>query len=173
MDGLCLEQVSTLTACTLLCFLTHVEPGNDRQFGVLSTLLGKPDWATDALFATNSARVSNRQSLISQMSSILQTRTTSAWIEALTGKGLPFAPINNIEQTFSHPQSVARGVTVEVEHPRAGKIKLAAPAVVYDGKKMEVSRAPPVLGQHTLEVLREDLGLDDDKIAELHQRGAV
>lgn len=82
---------------------------------------------------------------------------------------VPFGPINNIEQTFAHPQAVARGITVEVEvrnppsyldkllivfiqHPRAGKIKLVAPAVTYNGKRMPVTRPPPYLSQHTSEV---------------------
>lgn len=64
-------------------------------------------------------------------------------------------------------------MVVEVEHKRAGKIKLLAPAVVYDGKKMEVSRAPPVLGEHTVEVLREELGYSDERIAELQESGAI
>jgi len=146
--------------------------GNDRQFGVLSKILGQT-WSEDPSFSTNSARVANRTTLIAAMSDILQTRTTEEWCAELTGKGLPFAPINNIQKTFEHPQAVARKVVVEVDHPRAGKIKLAGPAIAYDGEKMKVSRAPPVLGQHTVEVLREELGLDDEAIGELHHKGAV
>jgi len=149
-----------------------VGAGNDGQFVKFSTILGQ-SWATDPLFSTNSARVANRDRLIQEISDVLRTRTTDEWLEALTGKGLPFAPINNIQKTFEHPQAIARGVTVEVDHPRAGRIKLAAPAMMYDGEKMKVTRPPPVLGQHTLEVLREDLGLSDDQIADLHSKGAL
>lgn len=146
--------------------------GNDSQFVVLSRILGQ-DWPSDPLFSTNSARVANRQRLISEMSDVLRTKPTDEWLETLRGKGLPFAPINNIQKTFEHPQAIARKVVVEVEHPRAGKIKLAAPVIAYDGEKMQITRPPPVLGQHTLEVLREDLGLDDSFIAELHAKGVI
>jgi len=85
---------------------------------------------------------------------------------------VPFGPINNIEQTFKHPQAVARGVVVEVQHPRAGKIKLVGPAVTYNGKKMPVNRPPPWLSEHTDEVLSE-LGYDAEHILQLRKEGIV
>jgi succinate--hydroxymethylglutarate CoA-transferase len=114
--------------------------GNDRQFGILcgEEVLNKPEWITDERFATNGKRVSNRELMITSINEVLAQRTTQEWVDRLTGKGLPFAPINNIAQTFAHPQAKARGVVEEVEHPRAGKIKLAAAAVTYDGNKPKV-----------------------------------
>lgn len=147
--------------------------GNDRQWGLLSNVLQRPEWANDVKYATNSARVANRKELIQNVSDILETKTTEEWLEALKGKGLPFAPINNIQKTFEHPQAIARKIVTEVDHPRAGKLKLVAPAIAYDGEKMPVTRPPPVLGQHTLEVLRGELGLNDAAIADLHKKGAV
>jgi succinate--hydroxymethylglutarate CoA-transferase len=147
--------------------------GNDKQFGVLSALLGRPEWASSALYSTNSLRVANRGTLIAEMTDILSSRNTSEWLTELTGKGLPFAPINNIQQTFKHPQARARGIIAEVDHPRIGKLKMVAPAIQYDGERMQISRPPPVLGQHTLEVLREDLGMTDSEIEGLHKKGAI
>jgi len=94
------------------------------------------------------------------------------WLGLFNGLGVPFGPINNIQQTFNHPQAVARGVVVEVEHPRAGKVKLVAPAVTYNGKKMPVNRPPPWLSQHTDEVLGE-LGYDTERISQLRKEGVV
>ena len=147
--------------------------GNDKQWGLLSKVLQRPEWASDAKYATNSARVANRKELIENVSEILKSKTTDEWLEALKGKGLPFAPINNIQRTFEHKQTIARKIVTEVDHPRIGKLKLVAPAIAYDGEKMPITRAPPVLGQHTIEVLREDLGLDDTAIADLHKKGAI
>lgn len=80
--------------------------------------------------------------------------------------------MNDIKGTFAHPQAIARGVVAEVDHPRAGRIKLVAPAVFYDGARMKVERAPPVLGQHTVEVLRE-LDYEDERIGQLQRTGAI
>jgi len=146
--------------------------GNDKQFGVLSKLFGQA-WHTDPSYTTNSARVANRVALLTSMSLITEQRSTEEWLSILEGQGLPFAPINNIQKTFEHPQAVARGIVTEVDHPRIGKLKMVAPAVHYDGERMPVRRPPPVLGQHTLEILRDDLGMSDEQIADLHHKGAI
>jgi len=118
-----------------------ISAGNDRQFGILCApdVFNRPEWTSDARFATNAKRVENRELMIELINGVLAEKTTQEWVDRLTGKGLPFAPINNIAQTFAHPQAKARGVVEEVEHPRAGKIKLAAAAVTYDGQKPKVS----------------------------------
>ncbi|KAG6868229.1 hypothetical protein C0993_006005, partial [Termitomyces sp. T159_Od127] len=130
-----------------------VGAGNNKQFALLAEkILDNPELATDPRFATNEARVANRVELINIISDVLLKQERVYWIERFTGLGVPFAPINNIKQTFDHPQAIARQVTVEVEHPRAGKIKLVAPAVSYNGKKMAVRMPPPWLSEHTTEV---------------------
>jgi succinate---hydroxymethylglutarate CoA-transferase len=85
------------------------------------------------------ARVTNRKALIPILTEALHAHTTTEWLAKMRGAGFPFAPVNNIEQTFAHPQAVARGVVSEVNHPRAGKIKLLSPAVSYNNQKMKVS----------------------------------
>ncbi|BGP56865.1 hypothetical protein JCM8202v2_004498 [Rhodotorula sphaerocarpa] len=145
---------------------------NDGQFSKLAKLLGHPEWSTDAQYSTNSARVANRTSLIPLISAALAEHPTSHWLETFKGQGFPFAPVNNIRQSFEHPQTQAREMVTEVDHPRAGKVKLVSPAVQYNGHRMAVTRPPPVLAQHTVEVLRE-LGYEDRKIAELQQQNVV
>ncbi|KDQ25418.1 hypothetical protein PLEOSDRAFT_1046185 [Pleurotus ostreatus PC15] len=135
--------------------------GNERQasFKTLATrILEQPALADDPRFSSNAARVANRTELIKIISDVLTTNTRDYWIEKFTGLGIPFGPINNVRQAFEHPQAKARHAAVEVDHPRAGKIKVVAPAVFYDGKKMPVRRPPPWLSQHTSE---DDLADDE------------
>ncbi|KIJ17941.1 hypothetical protein PAXINDRAFT_111696 [Paxillus involutus ATCC 200175] len=127
--------------------------GNNKQFKLLTTtILRRPELADDVRFSTNAARVANRKELIGLISAALKQRDRNYWIEQLTGLGIPFGPINNISQTFAHPQVIARESTVEIDHPRAGKVRMVAPPVTYNGKRMPVRRPPPWLSQHTTEV---------------------
>ncbi|EJT50512.1 acyl CoA transferase [Trichosporon asahii var. asahii CBS 2479] len=128
-----------------------VAAGNDGQFKLLcNNVLDKPEWVTDERFAVNAARVKNRDTLVPLISEVLKQKSTQDWVEKLTGKGLPFAPINNIGQTFNHPQAKARGVVEEVE----------------------AYRPPPYLGEHTEEVLKE-AGYTPEQIEDLRKNGAI
>ncbi|GFZ45634.1 hypothetical protein JCM24511_03362 [Saitozyma sp. JCM 24511] len=144
--------------------------GNDTQFAVLCSpeVLNRPEWASDGRFSTNVRRVEHRSEMVKLIEEVLAENTTEEWCERLTGKG----PINNIAQTFAHPQAIAREVVEEIEHPRAGKIKLAAPAVSYDGSKMKMYRPPPYLGQHTEEILGE-LGYGLGEVKQFRKDGIV
>ncbi|WVQ71728.1 hypothetical protein IAR50_001269 [Cryptococcus sp. DSM 104548] len=148
--------------------------GNDSQFAILCSpaVLDRPEWINDERFAKNHSRVEYRDTVVKMIGEVLSEKTTAEWCEKLKGKGVPFAPINNIAQTFAHPQAIAREVVEEVDHPRAGKIKLAGPAVSYDGAKPKLYRPPPYLGQHTDEVLLE-LGYSQEEIQQLKADGAV
>ncbi|BGP41879.1 hypothetical protein JCM10450v2_005950 [Rhodotorula kratochvilovae] len=146
--------------------------GNDGQFRKFSSLLSRAEWATDASFSTNTSRVANRSTLVALIEDALREHPTAHWLERFKGGGFPFAPVNDIKGTFDHPQTRAREMVREVEHPRAGKIKLVAPAVQYNGQRMEFTRPPPVLKQHSVEVLRE-LGYADERIAEFQQKGVI
>lgn len=143
--------------------------GNDKQFSLLaSKILKRPELISDSRFSSNAARVANRTELVKIITDALMEHNRDHWLKEFDGLGVPFGPINNIRQTFEHPQAVARGMTVSVEHPRAGKIKMVAPAVTYNGERMPVNRPPPYLSQHTDEVLRE-LEYDDSQIQQLRK----
>ncbi|KAM0755366.1 CAIB/BAIF family enzyme [Meredithblackwellia eburnea MCA 4105] len=147
--------------------------GNDIQFQKFSAVLSQPDWPSSPLYSSNALRVANRKSLVDAIHDLLSQHTTEEWMIKFKGKGFPFAPVNNLEGTFKHPQAIARKVVEEVNHPRAGKVKVLAPAVMYDGNKMKITRPPPVLGEHTIQVLRDELGYDDARIRSLQDEGAI
>ncbi|KAK0464315.1 CAIB/BAIF family enzyme [Desarmillaria tabescens] len=147
--------------------------GNDRQFTSFCTkILSRPDLPEDPKFSSNIVRVQNREELVKIITDILMTKNRDEWLAMFEGIGVPYGPINNIRETFEHPQAIARKVTVEVDHPRAGKIKLVAPAVSYNGEKMPVRLPPPWLSQHTNEVLGE-LGYSESEIKKLREKGVV
>ncbi|KAH9922874.1 CAIB/BAIF family enzyme [Epithele typhae] len=140
--------------------------GNDKQFKLFAEkILERPDLPTDPKFNSNKARVANRQELISLINDALMKEGRDHWLAKLTGLGVPFGPINNIQQTFQHPQVEARKMITEVE-------VTVSPAVTYNGKRMPVNRPPPYLSQHTTEVLAE-LGYSDEEIAVLKAKKVV
>ncbi|KIM88994.1 hypothetical protein PILCRDRAFT_61406 [Piloderma croceum F 1598] len=143
--------------------------GNDKQFRLFAEkILLQPALADDPRFSSNGARVKNRAELIQIITNVLEQHNRDHWIKQFTGLGVPFGPINNIRETFEHPQAIARGAIIEIDHPRAGRLKLVAPAVTYDGKRMPVTRPPPYLSEHTSEVLSE-LGYTTEEIVRLRQ----
>jgi succinate--hydroxymethylglutarate CoA-transferase len=147
--------------------------GNDGQFKILCNVLGLDHLCEDPDYKTNKDRVRNRKALIGILTERLQTKDNEVWLKALEGRGIPFAPINNIAQTFAHPQVVARDMIQEIEHPKAGKIKLAGPAVKYSETKPSIRIPPPLLGQHTDEILKDVLGYNDQRIQQLKEKKAV
>ncbi|WP_313147959.1 CaiB/BaiF CoA transferase family protein [Diaphorobacter nitroreducens] len=149
--------------------------GNDGQFARFCQACGHPEWAQDARFATNTARVQHRAALLALMEPVLQTRSTTEWIALLEDKAVPCGPINTIAQAFDDPQVRARGIRREL--PRDAGDGIAHVATVANpmrlsGTPVSYHRAPPALGQHTDEVLRE-LGLDASAIAALKAGGAI
>ncbi|KAF9584249.1 hypothetical protein BGW38_007093 [Lunasporangiospora selenospora] len=147
--------------------------GNDGQFKILCTVLGLDHLPGDLAYRTNKDRVRNREALIAILSERLQTKTNSDWLAALEDQGIPFAPINNIAQTFEHPQVLARDMVQEIEHPTAGKIKVTGIPVRYSETKATIRVPPPLLGQHTDEVLKDMLGYDAQKIKALREQRAI
>ena len=146
--------------------------GNDKQFRALCEVLGRPEMADDERFATNPLRVEHRESLIDLLQSVFETRDADEWLDACYRAGIPSGRINTVEQVFSHPQVLARDMLVEIEHPEAGVLKMAGIPYELSGTPATIRLAPPTLGQHTDEVLRE-LGWTDDDIRGLHESGVI
>ena len=121
----------------------------------------------------NTARVANRLELDNSIEAITQTKTTQEWLEVFEGSGLPYSAVNDIQGTLNHKHVLARGMVKEMEHEWCGPIKMVNTPVKYSESKPGIRTVPPMLGQHTDEVLREVLGLADEDIAALKAEGAV
>ena len=144
--------------------------GNDHQWGKFCTVAGHPDWATDARFSTNPQRVVNRAVLIPLLRQTTVMRTTSEWVAALEAAGVPCGPINRIDEVFADPQVRARGTRIEMPHPLAGTVPLVANPIRLSASPVTYRNAPPMLGQHTDEVLAQWLGLNAAAIKALRSK---
>ncbi|KAH7011136.1 CoA-transferase family III domain-containing protein [Ilyonectria destructans] len=147
---------------------------NDSQFAALCKLVGLDSLVQDGRFITNPKRVENRELLGPIFNAVFETKTTAEWVRVFDGKGLPFAPINNIEMAFSHPQVQARDMIAHVPHDatESGHIKLIGPAVKFSETKATIRSLPPRLGEHTDEILAE-AGIDQIEIENFRQQGIV
>jgi crotonobetainyl-CoA:carnitine CoA-transferase CaiB-like acyl-CoA transferase len=117
--------------------------------------------------------VERRQELVALIEERLQSRSRDEWIAAFAAAGLPTGPINTVDQVFENPQVLHRGMVQEVEHPTAGKVKLVGIPVKFTATPGEIRLPPPLLGQHTEEVLRDLLGLGAAEIETLRSEGAI
>src|SRR5437870_4334005 len=148
-------------------------PGNDNRYRKFREAAGRPSLAADERFAANGKRVENRAELTRLLQAIFLKRTTREWVELLDAAGVANGPINDVAQVFEEPQVKARGVKIELEHALAGKLPLVASPMRFSGTPLEHRLAPPVLGQHTEEILREVLRLSDGEIARLRADGVI
>ncbi|KAK0390077.1 hypothetical protein NLU13_3650 [Sarocladium strictum] len=146
---------------------------NDRLFGVLAKALGRPEWAADARFVDNSSRVRNRDTLEPMIEEVTRTKTTEEWLAAFNGTGLPYAKVNDLKDTLEHEHVVARNMVVEVDHPACGKLKLLNSPVKYSRTQPTIRLPPPLLGQHTDEILSKFVGLDAEEIQQLRAGGVI
>ena len=150
-----------------------VAVGNDGQFAAFCGVLGAPEWPADPRFATNPQRVRHRDLMVSMITERLATRPARDWLARLEQAGVPCGPINDLEQVFEDPQVLHRRMKVRVPHPAAGEVSLVANPIKFSATPIAHDRAPPLLGEHTDEVMREVLGLDARGIADLRAKGAI
>ncbi len=147
--------------------------GNDRQFRAFCVEAGEPHWADDERFASNAGRVRNRDALVPELARMLRTRTQVAWISALEAVHVPCGPINNMQQVHDDPQVRHREMVVRAHHPRAGPLPTVRQPVRFSETPLHYALAPPVLGQHTFEVLRQRLGMNDAQLQALVGRSVI
>ncbi|MBV9698220.1 MAG: CoA transferase [Gammaproteobacteria bacterium] len=146
--------------------------GNDRQFASFCDAAGLGELARQPRFATNAQRVAHRTELVPAVAAALASRSTAHWVAALAAAQVPCGPINSIAEAFAMPQVRHRGLRLELPHPR-GTVPGVANPVRYSRSAIEYPRAPPLLGEHTNEVLAERLGLDAEQLRQLQATGAL
>jgi formyl-CoA transferase/CoA:oxalate CoA-transferase len=147
--------------------------GSEKLWKVFCPVIGRPDMTDDPRYRTNADRVKNRDSLIQALQDVFSTRTYEEWEAVLLAAGVPMGAINSIGQVVEHPQVAARGTLVEMDHPRAGKVKMVGAPVRLSKTPGSVRTPAPMLGEHTDEVLRDLLGLGKDEITDLRNAGAL
>jgi formyl-CoA transferase len=146
---------------------------NQRQWAILCSVIGRSDLKDDPRFATNEARVANRSALLEALAEVFAERDADDWLAELRESGLPCGPINTVADVFAHPQAEARGLQLAAEHPTAGSVRTTGFPYELSKTPAEVHRAPPLLGEHTGEVLTELLGYSATEVADLKERGVV
>ena len=144
--------------------------GNDEQFRKFCEVAGCAQWADNDCYASNSARVKNREELCGAIAEILISRDSARWLTDLEAVSVPCGPINRLDQVFDNPQIKARKMRIEVEHPLAGKVPLVANPIKYSKTPIEPAKAPPLLGENTQEVLEELLGYSQIEIEDLREK---
>ena len=145
---------------------------NDNLWRRFCKAVGRDELAEDPRFRTSPDRVANRTLTVRIVQDIVATRTRDAWIELLTGLGVPCAPINTLKDVLDHPHTAARGLVMEYPHPALGLIKTIAQPIVFDGAPREPGTPPPMLGEHSRAVLQE-LGYPDTEIARMASAGII
>jgi crotonobetainyl-CoA:carnitine CoA-transferase CaiB-like acyl-CoA transferase len=149
-----------------------VAVGNDGQFARLCEVAGRPELAADPLFTTNAARVGNRTTLVPILQALLAGRTTHDWVSALEAADVPCGPINDLAEVFDDPHVRDRGLRVEVPHPLAGSVPVVASPMRFSQTPVRHG-TPPLLGQHTREVLEDVLGMEESEIESLRSEKVI
>jgi crotonobetainyl-CoA:carnitine CoA-transferase CaiB-like acyl-CoA transferase len=150
-----------------------VAVGNDTQYAKFCDVIGRPDLATDPRFAKNRDRVGNRVVLVPLLAEIMKTRPKAQWLAALERAKVPCGAINNLAEVFADPHVNQRGMVTHWQHPLQPDLKLVSSPIKLSGTPVRTERPPPMLGQHTDEVLRELLGCTDDRLSRLRQQKVI
>jgi len=150
----------------------NIGGANQSNWERMAEVLGHPEWRDDPRFRTNSDRMANLPALVEAMNAVLGTRTKADWIERFDAAGVPAGPVHSIGEALSHPQTLARGMVVDLVHPTAGPTKAIGCPVHFSATPTSVTRPAPLLGQHTREVLAAH-GYSDAAIDALIAEGVV
>ena len=146
---------------------------SESFWGKLCDALERPDLAQDPRFATPTLRRDRRDEVDRLIAEVTRTRTVAEWQERLTAFDVPHAPVLGVNAALAHPHARAREMVTEADHPPAGPMRLVGRPIKFPGAPQRPSTAPPTLGQHTVQVLRDELGCSDAEIAALRDDGVI
>ena len=147
--------------------------GNDKQWEIFCKSINKPEWIDDEKYSTNALRVSNRKQLIVQLSKLFATQNAGYWLEIFDKVGLPSGPINELDKVFENEQIKSREMQIELPHSIDNKVTLLNSPIKIPTSPTKTHKAPPTLGEHTEEILKEKIGLDQDTVAKLRDEGIL
>jgi crotonobetainyl-CoA:carnitine CoA-transferase CaiB-like acyl-CoA transferase len=150
-----------------------VAVGNDGQFGKFCEVIGAPEWPGDPRFSTNPQRVRNRDLMVRLITGKLAARPAREWLQRLESAAVPCGPINDLAQVFADPQVRHRKMQVRAPHPAAGEVAMVANPIKFSATPIAHDRAPPLLGEHTVSVLHDVLGLDGTQIESLRKEQVI
>ncbi|MFQ5895730.1 MAG: CaiB/BaiF CoA transferase family protein [Nitrospinota bacterium] len=146
---------------------------NEKFWSLFCRVIGAPELEKDPRFADNVRRVENREELLPLLEARIRERTVAEWLEALEREGVPAGPVLDVGQALSHPQVRAREMVVETEHSKLGPWPVVGVPLKFSATPGGVQSAPPVLGEHTEEVLRELLGMEAAEVSRLREEGVL
>ena len=147
--------------------------GNERQYRVTVATMGLAALGDDERFNSNARRVENRDELIRLLEGRMRERTTNDWVSSFEKAGVPVGPINSIADILSEPYAKEREFVKSLSHATAGDTPTVANPVRFSATPVDYRYAPPVLGEHTTEILSDELGMSDEEIRELSAAGAI
>lgn len=150
-----------------------VAVGNDAQFRKFAGLVGHPEWVDDAKFRRNQDRVTHRDDMDRLVSEVLSTQDSAHWVALFDQAGIPCGTVNTVPEALHAPQTLARDLVVDVDSPNAGRLKLLGIPFRFSTTPASIRYGPPILGEHTDQILRQELDLTDQQIAHLRDTGAV
>ena len=146
---------------------------NQKLWVNFCKMVGKEEWIDDPRFETNPKRVENREAMIALVAEVVARRTCAEWMERFVKASIPCGPVNNMEGLFADPQVLHRGMLAEVPHPTIGTLRLGGIPIKYSETPGTVHLPPPLLGEHTEEILTNVLDYSSRQIDDLRQQGAI